>query len=79
MYKFAAVRVINKVAGKQPRLVTLCQSELDIMITDPNRSVASLAINTLLKTCNEDQVGKLLKQINTYLPELGLEFKIETI
>jgi coatomer protein complex subunit gamma len=49
------------------------------MITDPNRSVASLAINTLLKTCNEDQVGKLLKQINTYLPELGLEFKIETI
>lgn len=79
MYKFAALRVINKVAGKQPRLVTLCQSELDIMITDPNRSVASLAINTLLKTCNEDQVGKLLKQINTYLPELGLEFKIETI
>lgn len=66
-------------AGKQPRLVSLCQSELDILITDPNRSVASLAISTLLKTCNEDQVGKLLKQINAYLPELGLEFKIETI
>jgi len=57
----------------------MCQSELDILITDPNRSVASLAISTLLKTCNEDQVGKLLKQINAYLPELGLEFKIETI
>ena len=71
--------MINKVAGKQPRLVSMCQSELDILITDPNRSVASLAISTLLKTCNEDQVGKLLKQINTYLPELGLEFKIETI
>ena len=61
VYKFAALRVINKVAGKQPRLVSLCQSELDILITDPNRSVASLAISTLLKTCNEDQVGKLLK------------------
>jgi coatomer subunit gamma len=26
-----------------------------------NRSVASLAISTLLKTCNEDSVQKLLK------------------
>lgn len=44
-----------------------------------NRSVASLAISTLLKTCNEDSVQKLLKQIGHYLPDLGLDFKIETI
>ena len=49
------------------------------MITDSNRSVASLAISTLLRTCSEEQVGKLLKQISAYLPDLGLEFKIETI
>jgi len=61
VYKFAALRIINRVAGKQPRLISMCQTELDILITDPNRSVASLAISTLLKTCNEDQVGKLLK------------------
>lgn len=54
-------------------------SELDVLITDPNRSVASLAISTLLKTCKEDQVEKLLKQISAYLPDLGIEFKIETI
>jgi coatomer protein complex subunit gamma len=52
---------------------------LETLITDPNRSIASLAISTLLKTCNEEQVGKLLKQINAYLPDLGIEFKIETI
>lgn len=44
-----------------------------------NRSVASLAISTLLKTCNEDSVQKLLKQISHYLADLGLDFKIETI
>jgi coatomer protein complex subunit gamma len=44
-----------------------------------NRSVASLAISTLLKTCNEESVSKLLKQISHYLPDLGLDFKIETI
>ena len=79
VYKYAALRVINKIAARQPRLVSICQTELETLITDPNRSVASLAISTLLKTCNEDQVAKLLKQISTYLPELGLEFKIETI
>lgn len=54
--KYAALRVMNKVATKQPSLVGLCQSELEGLITDMNRSVASLAISTLLKTCNEDSV-----------------------
>jgi coatomer subunit gamma len=79
VYKFAALKQINRIAAKQPRLVTLCMSELDTLITDPNRSVASLAISTLLKTCKEEQVEKLLKQISTYLPDLGIEFKTETI
>jgi coatomer protein complex subunit gamma len=57
----------------------MCISELENLITDPNRSVASLAISTLLKTCKEEQVEKLLKQISSYLPDLGIEFKIETI
>ena len=79
VYKFASMRVINKIASKLPRLVSLCSSELDTLITDSNRSVASLAISTLLKTCKEDAVQKLLKQISAYLPDLGIEFKVETI
>jgi len=71
--------MINRMSSKQPRLVSFCQSDLETLITDPNRSVASMAISTLLKTCNEDSVSKLLKQISAYLPDLGLEFKIETI
>ena len=78
LFQFIIV-VANKVAAKQPRLVSLCMTELENLITDPNRSVASLAISTLLKTCKEDQVEKLLKQISSYLPDLGIEFKIETI
>ncbi len=77
--KYAALRVMNRIASKQPNLVSICQTDLENLITDMNRSVASLAISTLLKTCNEDSVGKLLKQISHYLPDLGLDFKIETI
>ena len=47
---------MNRIASKQPSLVGMCQSDIENMITDMNRSVASLAISTLLKTCNEDSV-----------------------
>lgn len=77
--KYAALRVMNRVASQQPKLVGICQTELEGLITDTNRSVASLAISTLLKTCNEDSVQKLLKQIANYLPDLGIDFKIEII
>mmetsp|Transcript_33485 Transcript_33485/g.51413 ORF Transcript_33485/g.51413 Transcript_33485/m.51413 type:complete len:334 (+) Transcript_33485:1013-2014(+) len=70
---------MNKIASQQPKLVGICQSELESLITDMNRSVASLAISTLLKTCNEDSVSKLIKQIDHYLPDLGIDFKIEII
>ena len=77
--KYAALRVMNRVASHQPNVVSICQNELETLITDGNRSVASLAISTLLKTCNEDSVQKLLKQIANYLPDLGIDFKIEII
>lgn len=77
--KYSALKVMNRVASKQPALVSICQTELESLITDMNRSVASLAISTLLKTCNEDSVWRLLKLIGNYLPDLGLDFKIEAI
>lgn len=77
--KYAALRVMNRIASQQPKLVGICQAELESLVTDSNRSVASLAISTLLKTCNEDSVHKLLKQIGGYLPDLGIDFKIEII
>jgi coatomer protein complex subunit gamma len=77
--KYAALKVMNRIASAQPSLVGICQTELENLITDMNRSVASLAISTLLKTCNQDSVQKLLKQIAGYLPDLGIDFKIEII
>jgi coatomer protein complex subunit gamma len=50
------LKVMNRIASQQPNLVGICQTELESLITDMNRSVASLAISTLLKTCNEESV-----------------------
>ena len=54
--KYASLRVMNKIAANQPKLVGICQTELESLIVDMNRSVASLAISTLLKTCDENSV-----------------------
>lgn len=47
--RYAAVRTLNKVAIQYPAAVTACNVDLETLITDSNRSIATLAITTLLK------------------------------
>lgn len=47
--RFAAVRTLNKVAQTHPLSVTTCNLDMENLITDTNRSIATLAITTLLK------------------------------
>lgn len=49
------------------------------LITDQNRSIATLAITTLLKTGNESSVDRLMKQISTFMSEISDEFKIVVV
>jgi len=64
--RFAAVRTMNKVAMVHPTAVTACNLDLEGLITDPNRSVATLAITTLLKTGAESSVERLMKQVRIF-------------
>ncbi|MCP9259049.1 Coatomer subunit gamma [Dirofilaria immitis] len=65
--RFAAVRTLNKVSMKHPQAVTSCNVDLEQLITDQNRSIATLAITTLLKTGAESSVERLMKQISTFV------------
>ena len=46
------------------------QDDLEALITDPNRSVATLAITTLLKTGSEASVDRLMKTIGGFMAEV---------
>ena len=48
--RFAAIRTLNQIAHTQPMIVTKCNEDMEILISDTNRSIATLAITTLLKT-----------------------------
>ncbi|CAG2169094.1 unnamed protein product, partial [Oppiella nova] len=77
--RFAAVRTLNKVAMSHPNAVMACNVDLENLITDSNRSIATLAITTLLKTGNESSVERLMKQIASFMSEISDEFKIVVV
>ncbi|XP_033343101.2 coatomer subunit gamma-like isoform X2 [Megalopta genalis] len=77
--RFAAVRTLNKVTMLHPAEVTACNLDLENLITDSNRSIATLAITTLLKTGAESSVDRLMKQIATFVSEISDEFKVVVV
>ncbi|MBA0688057.1 hypothetical protein Goari_005866, partial [Gossypium aridum] len=77
--RFAAIRTLNKVAMTHPIAVTNCNIDMESLISDQNRSIATLAITTLLKTGNESSVDRLMKQITTFMSDIADEFKIVVI
>ncbi|VDO96820.1 unnamed protein product [Schistosoma curassoni] len=74
--RYAAVHTLNAVASNHPAAVTACNLDLEQLIGDPNRSIATLAITTLLKTGNESNVERLLKHVSPFMSEISDEFKI---
>lgn len=64
---------------RQPAAVAACNIDLDNLITDSNRNIATLAITTLLKTGSESSVDRLMKQITSFMSEISDEFKIVVV
>ncbi|ORX53206.1 Coatomer, gamma subunit [Hesseltinella vesiculosa] len=74
--RFAAIRILNKLSLNNPAAVSPCNLDMENLITDQNRSVATFAITTLLKTGNEASVDRLMKQISGFMSEISDEFKV---
>ncbi|KAJ8047390.1 Coatomer subunit gamma-2 [Holothuria leucospilota] len=77
--RFAATKTLNKVAMTHPAAVTACNLDLENLITDVNRSIATLAITTLLKTGSESSIDRLMKQIGTFMSDISDEFKVVVV
>ena len=52
---------------------------MENLVTDSNRSIATLAITTLLKIGSEGSIDRLMKQISSFMGEISDEFKIVVI
>ncbi|KAK9322609.1 adaptin N terminal region-domain-containing protein [Lipomyces orientalis] len=74
--RFSAIRILNRFAMIRPQNVNVCNIDIEALINDPNRSIATYAITTLLKTGNEASVDRLMKQITGFMNDISDEFKI---
>ncbi|GMM29069.1 coatomer subunit gamma [Martiniozyma asiatica (nom. inval.)] len=77
--RFAAVRILNKVSLRDADKVRVCNLELEKLISDNSRSISTLAITTLLKTGNQENVDRLVETILGFINEISDEFKITVI
>lgn len=77
--KFAALRILHNFASFKPQAVNVCNPDIELLISNSNRSIATFAITTLLKTGNEASVDRLMKQISALMSEITDEFKITIV
>jgi coatomer protein complex subunit gamma len=77
--KFAGIKTLNTNAIKHANYLVDSAGEFESLLTEPNRSLATMAISTLLKLSTESNVEKLLTQISSFMAEVTDDFKIELI
>ena len=77
--KFSAIRILHNVASFKPNMVQTCNPDIETLISNSNRSIATFAITTLLKTGNEGSVDRLMKQISGFMADITDEFKITVV
>ncbi|CAH2985310.1 unnamed protein product [Chilo suppressalis] len=77
--RLAGARTLAKLAAKHPNAVADCAVDLENLISDPNRSVATLAVTTLLATGAKSSIDRLIKQIPGFLSEISDDFKIVVV
>lgn len=81
--RFAAVRLISKISMKHPEKIIVVNLELESLINDPNRSISTFAITTLLKTLgvgtvessSSESVDRLISKMTSLMDEITEDFK----
>lgn len=75
--RFAAVRALSSIVNKFANILSpSCTVDLEHLITDGNRNIATLAITTLLQTTAEYSIERLLGSITEFMAEIADELKI---
>eukprot|EP00923_Selenidium_pygospionis_P055334 GHVN01096451.1.p1 GENE.GHVN01096451.1~~GHVN01096451.1.p1 ORF type:complete len:537 (-),score=34.62 GHVN01096451.1:935-2545(-) len=77
--RYGAVRILNRLSQIRPSIVSRCNIDMEPLLTDQSRAVATLALTTLLKTGQESNVDRLIKLITSYICDISDGFKIDIV
>lgn len=74
--RFAALKTLSQLAARMPEQLISLNADLERLVSDANRAVATVAITTLLKTGTETSIDGLLGKIGEYVSEISDEFRV---
>lgn len=74
--RYSIVQCLNSLAGRYPDQVAVANSQLETLMKDSNRSVATLAVATLLKTGRPDSMEGLLRKVSGMISDIPDEFRL---
>ncbi|KAI8870302.1 Coatomer, gamma subunit [Ramicandelaber brevisporus] len=77
--RFSAIRTLNQLASNHPEAVAQCNSDIELLLSDSNSAISALAISTLLKTGNETNVDRLVKQLQNLIGDISEDFKVTIV
>ncbi len=77
--RFAAIRLLSRLALSNPEMIRSCNSEIEELVNDPCRSISTYAITTLLKTGSAENVDRLVKIISGFMDDITDEFKVVVV
>ena len=77
--RLASLRTLNSLSKSRPLVVAKCNLDIEPLLSDENRNIATLALTVLLKTAQEGSVEKLVKQIGNFMSDLTDIYKLDVI
>lgn len=77
--RFGAIKTLNMLAQHRPHMAAKCNCDMEPLLSDSNRNIATLALTTMLKTGHESNVERLVKQITTFMSDISDAFKIDVV
>ena len=77
--RIAALRTLNLLSRSRPVVVARCNQDIEPLLTDENRNIATLALTLLLKTAQEANIEKLVRQIGSFMNDLTDMYKLDVV
>ena len=77
--RIAALRTLNVLSRSRPLVVARCNQDIEPLLTDENRNIATLAFTLLLKTAQEANIDKLVRQIGSFMNDLTDMYKLDVV
>ena len=79
VHRLAALRTLNGLSKSRPLVVAKCNQDIEPLLGDQNRNIATLALTVLLKTAQEASVDKLVRQIGSFMSDLTDIYKLDVV